>query len=110
MAPFMFVINAVPKLTNENFKDIAGAKVHVWVLSDSKESAKTRAVNYIEKYLWDVKDFEYELEISQEQLRNLHKDEAALYLKAHQSGIAADFVAYPKIPGDPGDPVIKRPL
>jgi hypothetical protein len=62
----MFVIDAVPAPANEDCKDIAGAKVHVWVLTDCMKSAKTRAVNCVERYLWEVKSFEHELEISQE--------------------------------------------
>ncbi|NTW72887.1 MAG: hypothetical protein HGA49_11695 [Eubacteriaceae bacterium] len=110
MKPYMFVIKAVPLPTNEDCKDIAGAKVHIWVFADSKENAKVRAMNYIMKLLWEIKDFEYEFEIRQEQIPNLHEDEAVLYRKALQYGIAADFLAHPKVPGNPGDPVIKRLL
>ncbi|QQE75188.1 hypothetical protein [Brevibacillus composti] len=110
MNPYLFVINIVPMPDNKDCEDIAGAKAHVWVIAEDKESAKLRAINYIEKSLWKVINFEYELEIHQEQIPSLHEDEVRLYERALQHGIAADYIAYPKKPGKPDDPVIKRQL
>ncbi|GEB35282.1 hypothetical protein [Brevibacillus parabrevis] len=110
MNPYMLVINVVPMPENKNCEDIAGAKAHVWVISADKESAKLRAIDYVNKYLWKVINFEYELEIHKEQIPTLHVDEARLYELALQHGIASDFLAYPKKPGNPDDPVIKRQL
>jgi hypothetical protein len=103
----MFVIDAVPLPTNTELSDIAGARVHVWVISNDKESAKIRALDYIAMYQWKVSTVERELEIQPEQISGFHEAEIALYLKAQQFGIAADFLAYPKSPGNPTDPVRK---
>lgn len=96
MNPYMFVINAIPQSNNKEHEDLAGAKVHIWVISDDRETAKIRAIDYITKYHWEVTSVEYELLIQPEQIPNLHNNEALLYKKALQYGISADFVAYPK--------------
>ncbi|AIQ73907.1 hypothetical protein NST28_11825 [Paenibacillus sp. FSL R10-2791] len=110
MNPYMFVIDAIPAPTNKDCEDIAGARVHVWVISKDKENAKLQAMDYITSYLWTITNIEYELEIQHEQILDLGEDETQLYRKACQFGIAADFLAYPKIPKDRNDPVIKKKL
>ncbi|WP_238650026.1 hypothetical protein [Paenibacillus piscarius] len=110
MNPYMFVINAIPAPSNKDCEDIAGARVHIWVISEDKESAKIRALDYITKYLWEVKNVEYEFEIQQELIQKLGEDELRLYQKALLYGIAADFLAHPRIPGNPDDPAVKRRL
>lgn len=94
--PYLFVIDIVPTQENKDCKNIAGAKAHVWVISQDRESAKLRAINYIEKTLWKVINFEYELEIQQEQIQTLHADEFRLYQSALRHGIAADYIAFQK--------------
>ena len=106
MFPFMFVINGVPLPQNHNYDKIGGAKIHIWVMDNTADSAQEKAISLIKQYLWKVTDVEHALQISQEQLQHLHKDETVLYQKALRHGIAADFLAYPKIDGNPGDPVV----
>lgn len=110
MKPYMFVIDAVPLSSNKTCQDIAGGKVHIWVIADDKETAKIQALEYIAKYFWKATNIEREFEIQQEQLPRLHEDEELLYRKALLYGIAADFLAYPKKPGNPTDPVVYRKL
>ncbi|NGP56809.1 hypothetical protein FLT15_00060 [Paenibacillus thiaminolyticus] len=110
MKPFLFVINAVPIPDNKECEDIAGAIVHIWVFAKDKEEAKINAIDYIRNYLWEVTNFEYELEIQQEQIAKLHEAELALYNKAFHFGIAAEFLAHSKVPGNPDDAVEIRSL
>ena len=92
----MFVFNAVPIPLNKSCERVAGAKVHIWVIATDMESAKIRALDYIANYFWEVTSLEYELEIPQEQISQLHEDKIWLYQKALQYGIAADFLEYLK--------------
>jgi hypothetical protein len=102
----MFVINGIPLPTNHNYEIVGGAKIHIWVMDSSIESARRRAFDYINEYLWQPQDIEYEFEISQEQLLNLHSSEALLYQKALRNDLAAEFVAWPKVDGQNGDSVL----
>lgn len=110
MNPYMFAINVVPTPDNKDCEDIASAIAHVWVISEDKESARIRAVDYITSYLWKVINFEHEFEIQPELIPELHEAEALLYMKALQHGISADYIANPKVPRNPGDPVILKKL
>ncbi|MGO4540349.1 hypothetical protein [Paenibacillus sp. 2TAB19] len=110
MKPFLFVLNVVPSQFNKQCEDIAGAKAHIWIISDDKDKAKARAESYVIGALWNVINFEHELEIFPEHLQKLHEAEAHLYKMALQQGIAADFLAYPKVPGNPTDSVKIRRL
>ena len=94
--PYMFVINVIPTMENEFYKDVAGAKVHIWVISSDIETAKLRAISYNEKFLWKIINFEYEFEIREEQIPKLHEDELRLYQSALRHGIAADYIAHSK--------------
>ncbi len=106
MIPFMFVIDGIPLPENHNYDTVGGAKIHVWVMDDNITSARDKALSMVEHYLWNVKGIEYEFEISQSQIPHLHEAEALLYQKALHHGIAADFLAYPKIDGNPDDPIV----
>lgn len=110
MNPYLFVINVIPMPENKDCADIASAIAHVWVISEDRESAKNRALDYVTSYLWEVIDLEREFEIQPQQIPVLHEDEALLYKKALQFGIAADYIAHPKIPGKIDNPVIKKRL
>ena len=90
----MFVIKSIPNPENSNFFTIAGALVHIWVIDTTLETAKQRAIEYIQSYLWTPQAIEHEFEISEEQIVSLHKDEVRLYQKAQQYGIAADFLGW----------------
>lgn len=105
MLPFMFVINGTPLPENHNYNSIGGAKIHIWVMENTIDSARDKALAMVKNYLWSVQEIEHELQISEEQLHNLHDAEALLYQKALRHGIAADFLAYPKVDGDPNDPI-----
>lgn len=96
LKPYLFVINVIPMQENEIYENVAGAKAHIWVISKDKESAKLRAINYNEKFHWEIIDFEYEFEIHEEQIPKLHEDESRLYQSALSHGIAADYLAYVK--------------
>lgn len=106
MNPYMFVFKAIPLPTNQNFEMVAGANVHIWVIDKNIKSAVKRAIDYVNKYLWEVQSIEHEFEITQEQIDSLHTLEAQLYNNALLNGISADFLAWPNIEGDPSDPVI----
>lgn len=99
MNRFMFVIRAVPLPTNTQCENIAGGIVHIWVISkNDKESAKLQALDYITKYQWKVMNFEHEFEIHESLIPDLGEEELLLYHKACRFGIAADFLAHPKVP------------
>lgn len=96
----MFVFAGIPCAENDKCSDIAGAKIHIWVMDKDHEVAKIRAINYIEDTLWKITNLEHDFSISPEQLDNLHESEYILYKKALEFGIAADFLAYPKKQSD----------
>lgn len=96
MNPYMFVVDVIPTPENEFYENVAGAKAHIWVLSNDKESAKLRAMDYNKKFMWEVVNFEHELEIHEKQIPKLHEDELRLYQSALRYGISADYMAYPK--------------
>ena len=110
MKPYMFVFNAIPTSSNKECKDIAGGRVHIWVMEENLETAKIRALTDIASYHWKVTGVEYESEILPEQFSHLHESEALLYHKALQNGIAADYLASPVKQGSPDDPVVIRKL
>lgn len=106
MFPFMFVINGIPLPENHNYSIVGGAKIHIWVIDENMDSAKNKAISMVEKHLWSVQNIEYAFEIYPKQLHNLHEAEVVLYHRALRDGIAADFLAYPKVDGAPDDPVV----
>ncbi len=79
---------------NVNYESIAGAIAHIWVISSDRESAKIRALDYNKKFQWEIKSFEYEIAIREEQIPSLHEDESRLYHSALRHGIAAEYIAY----------------
>ena len=96
LSPYFFKVNVVPMQENEVYESIAGAKAHIWVISNDRESAKLRAIDYNEKFLWEVTSFVYELGIREEQIPSLGEDESRLYHLALHHGIAAEYIAHPK--------------
>lgn len=106
MIPFMFVINRVPLPENHDYETIGGAKIHIWVMDASLDSARGKAVSMVEQSHWSVQDIEDELEIAPEQVPLLDTVEVSLYSKALRDGISAMFVGYPKVDGNPDDPVV----
>ena len=106
MLPFMFVIDGVPLPENHNYSTIGGAKIHIWVMDKEIESAKDKAISYVSQYIWHAQGIEYAFEILPEQIRELDISEATLYQKELRNGIAADFLAYPKVDGNPDDPIL----
>lgn len=106
MLPFMLVINGLPLPENHNYSTVGGAKIHIWVMDNDADSAQEKAISLVKQYLWEIQSVEYVLQISQEQLQHLHEAEALLYQKALRNGIAADFLAYPKVDGNPDDPIL----
>lgn len=106
MFPFMLVINGTPLPENHNYNTVVGAKIHIWVMDNDADSAQEKAESYVKQYLGKVQSVEHVLQISSEQLQHLHEAEALLYQKARRNGIAADFLAYPKVDGNPDDPIL----
>lgn len=106
MRPFMFVIRSTPLPENRNYGKIAGAFVHVWVISTDLSSAQEIAYTFIRHYLWTPEEIEHAFEIEPEQISSLHKDEIALYRQALKFGVAADFVGWLADEGKSGDPVL----
>lgn len=106
MFPFMLVINGTPLPENHNYNTVGGAKIHIWVMDNDADSAQEKAESYVEQYLWKIQSVEHVLQIASEQLQHLHEAEALLYQKARRNGIAADFLAYPKVDGNPDDPIL----
>lgn len=106
MTPFMFVIDGTPLPQNHNYSKVAGAKIHIWVMDDNMDSARSKAISLINNSLWEIQGIEYAFEMLQEQISELDKLEVQLYQKALRLGIAALFVAYLETDGHPGDPVI----
>ena len=106
MVPFMFVVNGAPLPENHNYDTIGGAKIHIWVMDEDINSARDKALSMVSQHLWSAKQIEHEFEISLSQLPDLHEAELLLYQKALRYGIAADFLAYPKMDGDPDDPIV----
>lgn len=106
MFPFMLVINGTPLPENHNYNTVGGAKIHIWVMDNDADSAQEKAESYVKQYLWKIQSVEHVLQISPEQLHHLHEAEALLYQKALRNGIAADFLAYPRVDGNPDDPIL----
>lgn len=106
MFPFMLVINGTPLPENHNYNTVGGAKIHIWVMDNDADSAQEKAESYVKQYLWKIQSVEHVLQISPEQLQHLHEAEALLYQKALRNGIAADFLAYPRVDGNPDDPIL----
>lgn len=106
MFPFMLVINGTPLPENHNYNTVGGAKIHIWVMDNDADSAQEKAESFVKQYLWKIQSVEHVLQISQGQLPYLHEAEALLYQKALRDGIAADFLAYPKVDSDPDDPIL----
>lgn len=96
LKPYFFKINVVPMQENKVYESIAGAIAHIWVISNDKESAKIRTIDYNKKFLWEITSFVYELEIHVEQIPELGEDEYYLYQLALRHGIAAEYIAHPK--------------
>ena len=88
---------------NKNFNTVGGTYVHVWVMDHALESAQDRALTYIKDRSWTPQEVLNAFEIQQEQISALGKDEENLYLMAQVYGIAADFLAWKKEPGNPED-------
>ena len=81
------------------------------LLADNTELAgyyaareRDRALTYIKDRSWTPQEVLNAFEIQQEQISALGKDEENLYLMAQVYGIAADFLAWKKEPGNPEDP------
>ena len=110
MKPFMFVFTGKPSPEKTELAHIKDAIIHVWVIDESLESARRRAVSYVTGLQWSVESTEFESEMLPSQLQGLHKDEALLYRRALRLGMAADFVASPKVDGDPDDPIWIAPM
>lgn len=106
MKPFMFVIDGVPLPENPNYTTVGGAKIHIWVMDEDVSSAQMRAITLIKQTLWKVQDIAHAFEIQPEVLPNLETAEALLYRKALQNGIAAEFLAFPRVDGSPDDPLL----
>lgn len=96
LKPYFFKINVVPMQENKVYESIAGAIAHIWVISNDRESAKIRAIDYNKKFLWKITSFVYELGIHEEQIPELGEEESYLYHSALRHGIAAEYIAYQK--------------
>ena len=106
MRPFAFVVASVPLPESKWHHQLAGANVHIWVMDNSIDSARNRAICYIQDQAWKPHEIRFETEIPREQIPSLGKGEARLYNQALTSGLAADFLAFPLQDGDPDDPVV----
>lgn len=95
--PFFFVINAEPTSAAPNTEDIKYALVHIWIMASSLKEAKTRAQAYLMDYAWIVKEVEFEVETTDEEIAHLDIDEKNNYLKAARNGVSADFLTVPKV-------------
>ena len=110
MKPYMFRAQAVPMPQSKDSLTLKHAFVHIWVMSDSIEKAKARAIKYIEDTLWEVKEVDLEIDVQPEQIQQLGKSEARLFRQASKLGIAADYIACRIDEGRPEDPVQIRPV
>ena len=93
MNPYMFVINCIPSDRTKARGIVSEGIAHVWVFAQSPGEAKVLACDYIRSLMWIPIDAEHELEISEEQLRDLHPAEFALFQKAQIYGIAMEMIA-----------------
>lgn len=105
MSAFLFVFDGQPKPESSDLSHIAGAKIHIWVISKDMNGARKKALSYIGEYGWDVTGEKYAFDVLPEQIDSLEKSELSLYQRALSHGIAADFLSYPKTEGAPDDPV-----
>jgi len=102
----MFVIKSIPTVMNQNYGKIGGAFVHVWVMDGEQDAALLRAKAYIRSCLWEPEAVEYAFQILPEQIPELHEDEAKLYRRALEQGLAADFLGWLTDEGESGSPVL----
>jgi hypothetical protein len=108
--PYCFHLLAEPTAASPQAHDIGGAWVNIWVMDDSLATAETRARAYLMDYAWVVKEIEYKLEPTPDQIAKLDAVEHKNYEKALRQGISAIFSAWPKVQGKEGDPVELRPM
>ena len=95
MKPYMFVVKSVPLPSSRHYRTLRQALVHIWIMDSDMDSARENVLSYIRSLNWNPLSVEHALEIQEEQLSHLPKEEAVLYQKVLCNGIAADFLASP---------------
>lgn len=105
MRPYCFHLRAEPTAGSPQSHDIGGAWVNIWVMEQSLAVAETRARAYLMDYAWVVKEIEYKLEPTPEEISKLDIVEYQNYQKAVRHGVSAIFSAWPKVDGNEDDPI-----
>lgn len=108
MLPFFFAVSVIPTAGTPQSSDIEGATAHIWVMANSPEEAETKARSYLMDYAWIVKEVEIAIQPRPEQIAHLGIEETLLHEKARRLGIAADFLAWPKVKRPSDTPIEVR--
>lgn len=105
---FMFIIRCLPDPKKSEYAELKYCLAHIWVKSDDQAKAETMARDYATSYGWLPQCIERAFDFRSQQPQNLHQLEAVLYLKAVRFGIAADFLASPKVPRETLDVEVRK--
>ena len=73
---------------------VSGAMAHVWVLSESEQSAHELAFEYVRNYGWNIVSVEQSVLMQPEHLVWFEKEKPGLYRKVLDSGAASEFYAW----------------
>jgi hypothetical protein len=103
-------IEAVPTSAAANAADVASASVLTFVIADSQAEAEAMARAAIIGQAWVVQGISSFLQPTDEQIAGLDTDIKAIYQQALIHKIGQVFVAHPKVPGQPDDPIQIRSL
>ena len=91
MFPLFYQFEVHPTSQNKQVEDVAGAIATVIVFADSEEVGRARSSRYIARQHWEIVEIKRVLRMCPHQLANLQSHFVALYQKAEQFGIAAQF-------------------
>ena len=100
MRMYMFVLNCLPDPNKREYADLSMCLAHIWVKADNENLAFEAAKNYAISYGWLPQQIEHAFDCTDADLSQYHEDEVWLCRKAEQFGIAADYIAAPKVPRD----------
>ncbi|MCK9386053.1 MAG: hypothetical protein M0Q15_15700 [Nevskia sp.] len=110
MPTYFLDIEATPTSAAANASDVASASVLTFVIAGSPAEAEAMARAAIMGQGWVAQSISSFLQPTDEQISRLGTEEKMLYQLALLHGIGQYFLAYPKSPGHPGDPIQIRSL
>lgn len=89
MNPYCLKIKIKPEIENNHHASLAAAYAAVFVLCDTEEEAKTKAITYLSQNQWEVQDIQTVYQMTSEQILHLDETLAKGYREAKTSGISS---------------------